>query len=68
VFALGQESGRLEEMLDRLAVTYERQLAAAAQRLAAVLEPAIIVLLALGVLFLVMATILPILEAGNAIQ
>lgn len=68
VFALGQESGRLEEMLDRLAVTYERQLAAAAQRLAAVLEPVIIVLLALGVLFLVMATILPILEAGNAIQ
>ena len=32
------------------------------------MEPALIVVLALVVLFIVMATVLPILEAGNAIQ
>ena len=67
VFALGQQSGRLEEMLDRLATTYDREVASAAQRFAAVLEPALIILLAFAVLFIVLATVLPILEAGNAI-
>lgn len=68
VFALGQQSGRLEEMLDRLAVNYDQQLSSATARLTALLEPALILLLALVVLFIVLATVLPILEAGNAIQ
>jgi type II secretory pathway component PulF len=68
VFALGQQSGRLEEMLDRLSTAYEQQVSSAAQRFTAILEPALIVTLALFVLFIVMATVLPILEAGNAIQ
>ena len=68
VFSLGQHSGRLEEMLDRLAEAYEAQVAAAAQRLAALLEPAMIVVLAGFVLFIVLATVLPILEVGNSIQ
>jgi type II secretory pathway component PulF len=68
IFALGQQSGRLEEMLERLANDYEKQVSSAAQRLTAVLEPALIIVLALFVLFIVMATVLPILEAGNAIQ
>jgi type II secretory pathway component PulF len=68
IFSLGQQSGRLEEMLDRLATAYDQQVSSAAQRLAAIMEPALIVILALVVLFIVMATVLPILEAGNAIQ
>jgi type II secretory pathway component PulF len=68
VFAVGQQSGRLEEMLDRLAETYDQQVSTAATRLAAILEPTLIVVLAVFVLFIVMATVLPILEAGNAIQ
>jgi len=68
IFAVGQQSGRLEEMLDRLATVYDREVNSAAQRLAAILEPLLILLLAALVLFLIMATVLPILEAGNAIQ
>ena len=68
VCTLGQQSGRLEEMLDRLAAAYDQQVATATSRLAAVLEPLLIVVLALFVLFIVLATVLPILEAGNAIQ
>jgi general secretion pathway protein F len=68
IFALGQQSGRMEEMLDRLAGVYDQQVSTASQRLTAVLEPVLIVLLALVVLLIVAATVLPILEAGNAIQ
>jgi type II secretory pathway component PulF len=68
VFAVGQQSGRLEEMLERLAETYDRQVETTAQRLTAVLEPALIIILAGIVLFIVLATVLPIMEAGNVIQ
>src|SRR5439155_6612370 len=39
IFSVGQESGRLEEMLDRLAANYDQQVQTSAHRLAAVLEP-----------------------------
>lgn len=68
VFAVGQESGRLEEMLTRLAEDYERQNATLSARLTALLEPILILVLAGFVGFLLLATILPILEAGNVIQ
>jgi len=67
VFSVGQESGRLDEMLDRLAVDYERQVAKTADRLATILEPVLIVTLAVFVGFILFATILPILEAGNVL-
>lgn len=68
LLALGQQSGRMEEMLDQLAAAYESQLAVDANRLAAVFEPFMIIVLAIFVLFIVLATVLPILEVGNAIQ
>jgi type II secretory pathway component PulF len=67
LFAVGESSGKLEDMLERLAAAYDQQVATASQRLAAVLEPALIVVLAVVVLVIVLATVLPILEAGNAI-
>lgn len=67
VFALGQQSGRLEDMLDRLAEGYDKQVTAATQRLTAVLEPVMILLLALVVGAIAFATVLPILEAGHAL-
>jgi type II secretory pathway component PulF len=68
VFAVGQQSGRLEEMLDRLADTYDQQVSTTAARFTAILEPVLILALAVVVLFIVLATVLPILEAGNAIS
>ena len=68
VFAVGQESGRLEEMLTRLSDDYERQNEMLSARLTALLEPVLILVLATFVGFLLLATILPILEAGRALQ
>lgn len=65
VFAVGQQTGRLEEMLERLAIDYDRQVASSSARLAAILEPALILVLAVIVGFILFATMLPILEAGN---
>jgi type II secretory pathway component PulF len=65
IFSVGQQSGRLEEMLDRLAVDYDRQVTTASQRLTAVLEPALILVLVVLVGFIGVATILPLLEAAD---
>ncbi len=65
VFSVGQQSGKLDEMLFRLAEDYESQVATASARMTALLEPALILVLAAMVGFLLLATILPILEAGN---
>ncbi|WP_428940624.1 type II secretion system F family protein [Fontivita pretiosa] len=68
IFSVGQQSGRLEEMLDKLASDWDEEVAIGCQRLAGVLEPFLIVILALLVLLIAMATMLPILEAGDVLQ
>jgi type II secretory pathway component PulF len=68
VFSVGQESGRLDEMLTRLATDYDRQVESTSARITSLLEPVLIVVLAIGVGFLLLATILPILEAGNVMS
>lgn len=68
VFSVGQESGKLDEMLLRLSSDYERQLGISSARFTALLEPVLILFLAGFVGFLLLATILPILEAGNAMS
>jgi len=67
IFSVGQETGQLEEMLERLAKDYDRQVSILASRLASALEPVLIVLLAVIVGFILFATVLPILEAGNVL-
>jgi type II secretory pathway component PulF len=67
VFAAGQQTGRLDEMLERLATDYDRQVAAVSQRLTTILEPVLIVLLAVVVGWVAFATIMPILEAGDVL-
>jgi type II secretory pathway component PulF len=67
VFAVGEQSGRLEEMLDRLATDYDHQVAAISQRLVAVLEPLLIIFMVLLVGLIAFATVLPMLEAGRVL-
>lgn len=67
IFAVGQETGHLADMLDRLATDYDRQVESLSGRLAAILEPTLILGLAIFVGFILFATLLPILEAGNVL-
>ena len=67
IFRVGQQSGRLEDVLDRLAADYDRQVATLTARLTAVLEPALILLMVVLVGFIAFATILPMLRAADTI-
>jgi general secretion pathway protein F len=67
MLAVGQASGRLESMLERLAADYDTQVDLSSSRLATLLEPFVMILLAVMVGFIAFATILPILEASNVL-
>lgn len=62
---VGEETGRLDEMLGRLATVYEHEIRVAVRRLVATLEPAIIVVLGLVVLGIVLAILLAILSVNE---
>ncbi len=67
IFAVGQASGELEQMLENLAVNYDTQVNIALNRLTTLLEPIMMILLAIMVGCIAFATILPILEAGDVL-
>lgn len=67
IFSVGQQSGNLETMLDRLADDYDQQVALASQRVGAVLEPFLILIMVFMVGAILFATILPILETANVL-
>jgi general secretion pathway protein F len=62
---VGEETGRLDEMLGRVAATYEREIRVAVRRFIATLEPAIIVVLGLVVLGIVLSILLAILSVNE---
>jgi type II secretory pathway component PulF len=65
VFAVGSESGKLDELLLKLSQDYNDQLDISSARITALIEPVLILVLALFVGFLLLATVLPILQASN---
>jgi general secretion pathway protein F len=60
--AVGEQSGQLEDILDRISESYEEELDLAIQRLTAMIEPVIIIFLALVVGFIIAAVLLPLLD------
>jgi len=67
VFAMGQASGHLDQLLAKLAEDYDSQVEAMVARLSGLLEPILIILLSLMIGFVVFATFLPILESGDLV-
>ncbi len=65
MIAVGEQTGRLEEMLELLSEHYEEEVDHAASKLTRVVEPVVILALAAGVGFIVLAVVLPILELSN---
>ncbi len=60
--SVGEQSGQLEEILDRLSESYEEELDFAIQKLTAAIEPIIIIVLAVVVGFIISAVLLPLLD------
>jgi len=63
--AVGEQSGELEEMLDRIALAYDEEIDVVTERFTSLLEPIMIVLLAGVVGYIVFAIVQPILEIGQ---
>ena len=63
--SIGEQSGELEQMLDRIASAYDEEIDIATERLTSVLEPIMIVFLAVVVGYIVVSIVLPILQIGQ---
>jgi general secretion pathway protein F len=63
--AIGEESGRLEEMLKRVSQSYDEEIELTTQKVTSLIEPIMIVLMAVVVGFIVLAVLLPILDLSN---
>lgn len=62
---LGEESGRLGEMLDRVATTYDKEVRVTVQRLLALLEPVLIVGLGLMIAGIIVSILMAILSVND---
>lgn len=63
---VGEQAGNLEEMLERVAATYDEEVDLATQKLTSVIEPIIIVALATIVAGIVIAIVMPLLQLQRA--
>jgi general secretion pathway protein F len=59
---VGEQAGNLEEMLERISATYDEEVDLATQKLTSIIEPLIIVALAVVVAGIVIAIVLPLLQ------
>ena len=65
MIAIGEQTGELEDALDRLSESYEDEVELATDRMTALLEPLLILVMAAMVGFIVISIVLPMMELGN---
>jgi general secretion pathway protein F len=65
MIAVGEQSGQLEDMLDRVAEAYDEEVAVQTQKVTSLLEPLLIVGMAVVVGFIVISVMLPILKISD---
>lgn len=68
LIASGEQSGRLEEMLERAALSLERELEGLIAGLLSILEPVMILIMGAMVLFIVLAILLPIFDLNQLVH
>ena len=68
MISIGEQSGQLEEMLDRVAESYDEELEVATTKLTSILEPILIVVMAVVVGFIVLSVLLPIMDIGSSVR
>jgi general secretion pathway protein F len=63
--AVGERAGQLEQMLERVAQTYESEVDAKLNRFTALLEPMMLVIMGGAVAFIVFSILQPIMDLGQ---
>jgi general secretion pathway protein F len=64
---VGERSGELEQMLDKVAATYDQQVESTVSSLTALLEPLLILVMVGIVLVIILATLMPLLQITNSL-
>jgi general secretion pathway protein F len=67
MIAVGEQSGSLETMLDKVAKAYEREVETAIMGMTSLIEPLMIAIMGLAVGFIVLSILLPIFEMNQMI-
>lgn len=65
---VGERSGELERMLERLADNYEREVAASLNQMTTILEPLMTLCMATVIVFMMLAVLLPIFQLNQLMQ
>lgn len=65
MIAVGERAGELESMLERVAETYDSQVNTKLERMTAILEPLMLLAMALGVGFVIFAILTPIMQMNT---
>ena len=68
MISIGEQSGQLDEMLERVAESYDEEMEVTTTKLTSILEPILIVGMAIVVGFIVLAVLLPIMEIGSTLR
>ena len=68
MIAVGEQSGSLEAMLNKIASAYERDVDTAIKGMTSLLEPLMITVMGLAVGFIVISILLPIFEMNQMIR
>jgi general secretion pathway protein F len=63
--SVGEKAGQLEQMLERVAITYESEVDTKLSRFTALLEPIMLVIMGGAVAFIVFSILQPIMDLGN---
>ncbi len=67
MIAVGEQSGNLEVMLEKIAKAYEREVETAIMGMTSLIEPLMIAVMGLAVGFIVLSILLPIFEMNQMI-
>ena len=68
MMSIGEKSGKIDEILERLSAFYDREVSALVASLTSLIEPIIMVVMGVGVAFMVMAVLMPMFQLANAIK
>jgi general secretion pathway protein F len=68
MIAVGEQSGTLEKMLKKVAESYEKEVETKMKALTSLIEPFMILLMGVTMLFIVLSILLPIFEMNQLIK
>ncbi len=68
MIAIGEQSGQLEDILEKIAVAYDEEIDVTTQKVTSMIEPVIIVIMATVVGFIVLSVVLPLIQGFDILE